>query len=520
MRKLNSLIITVLLFHTVHSQNVKFTWNDTEGKKEGIGYIYPTETWGNFIIDKRIETGDGVFKNRIFSYNLERLTDKLVVQAKNTIQSEDEPNMSSDGTIILRDKLLLFKSIFKKEKDTTEHYGYVVDSKTLKPLVSRATVAFFSAESSNQALGRYYYSLSPDSSLVLAFAKSIWQKKRERTYSINVLDNNLKKVWAIETQLPYLYYFTTVTHYFVTNAGKAGVFIKQFDKDISSELAKGLDGSMKAPFRSILLMYEKGNPKPQEILLDLKGKYVSSIQMTGEDKNKLTFFGLCKDANDGNVGYFFTIAFDKVLGKFEDLQISPFPENLLKLVTQDDQANGKSKDVGISDNFKLTKVIERGDGSKDYLLEYKLTEEKELNNYRAYYYNFGDIIDVCIQPGNKISIARIPKMQATKNEYSYSSFLAFPYKDKLLVFYNDDEKNIKQPIENQMAKVRNPEHAELVMVVIDKQGNATRTIIKDKEESVFKNYLTAACIISQNKIAFYGAKDGHKNPMLGIMEIE
>ena len=196
-----------------------------------------------------------------------------------------------------------------------------------------------------------------------------------------------------------------------------------------------------------------------------------------------------KTKYNGNINGLFTSSINLATHKFEINKIIPFPDELLNIVKNDDQGENKGKNIGMSNYFQFRQMIDREEGSKDYILEY-------YHNFNGGTYhgtprlpvsdeqNYGDIIDICLKPNGKYVINRIPKFQACwSTEKMYCGFKALTIKDKLVVYYNDDIVNLKNDINHSPGTVLHmglgTKKAALIMATIDANGNVNREIAEN-----------------------------------------
>ena len=148
-----------------------------------------------------------------------------------------------------------------------------------------------------------------------------------------------------------------------------------------------------------------------------------------------------------------------------------------------------------------------------------------VGSYNDMYH--GDIIDINLKANGTKIITRIPKLQNVADLAHVSSFNTLVYKDKLLVFYNDSDNNLKQDIGNKPKKINlgiggrsifGSMNATLTMAVIDAEGGLSRKALLDKKQSEFVSAISAAIKLDAHKLALYAFK-GYQE-MIGVLDVE
>ena len=138
-------------------------------------------------------------------------------------------------------------------------------------------------------------------------------------------------------------------------------------------------------------------------------------------------------------------------------------------------------------------------------------------------YRYGDIVDLSIKPNGSTVITRIPKLQSSTNVRIYSNFQALPYKDKLLLFYNDDRDNLDRNIEKKPDDLDKFGKSILAMASIDAKGNLTRSAVLDHKEMDLTTCIRECHPIDNSRIGLYALKGGgvfsSAKDMVGILEV-
>ncbi len=511
-------------------QKVTINWGE-ESKKE-LTFRSFVKGGGSDMVKLclDIKTKGFLGRNTTITPVLTRYNDKLTEQAERVIEA-DEEGIEFNDLLSIKGKLFMFTSQYDKDSKTTNYYCQQLNISTLNPEGKAINMGTFDAvkKSSQSAVG---YELSQDSSKVLMFGTSAYKKDQNEKYFIRVLDNNMKKLWEKTVELPYKDKFVAIDDQLVTNDGKVGVIIKHYDQEVSREVIKK-DGEKIPAYKSKLLVYGEGSDVPAEYVLDIGNRFVHTLQLASDNTSNLLLFGLYKEKHNGYISGYFTASFDKNSNSVTTKNLNPFPENLVSQIRIDKQGSDKESDPGLSRVFRLASVVDRFNGSRDFVLEFSSEIYVPPTSYYSngtwitspgyWKYDYGDIIDINLKQDGKAIIARIPKMQSSANIRYFSNFKALPYKNKLLVFYNDDDDNIDRDIEKKPDPLHKFDKSVFVMGSIDDGGNVSREILFRNKDNKLTTAVRECMTLDGNKIGLYAQKlrglFSSAKDMVGIMEI-
>ena len=522
MRILGFLTLLGLATSALNAQKVKVSWSE-ESKVE-LEYGSLVKGNGTEMVKLCFENkGGGLFSKRTTTPVLSRYNNKLVEQGlKSYTVAED--NIVFNGLVSVQNNLFMFTNQYDKESKSTTFYSQKIDAQTLNPVGKPNTVAVMAAiDRGRQSTGNY--ELSKDSSRVLFFGLSPYSKKDVEKYYMSVYDAGMTKLWDNTVQLPYLDKFVAISDYMVTNDGSVGIIIKHYDKEVVKEKIKE-DGSNVPAYKTKFLLYQKGEAKPKEYVLDMKDKFVQTVQLVGDKNNSLSLFGLYKNKYDGYVTGYFMASLNQGKNNIETSKMEAFSDELVTLIKKDKQGSNKEKDPGLSSNFNLADIVERADGSKDYILEYYQRQEVSHYNGRTWssytVYTYGDIIDLHVKD-EKTVVTRIPKWQITRNTSIYSGFKAVSTNNKLVLFYNDEKDNVERDLSKKPDDITNFGKSVLAMAVIDQKDNLTRNIVYDHRDMKLTTCVRVSQKLTGDKIGLYAHKNGglfsSAKDMVGILEV-
>lgn len=438
----------------------------------------------------------------------------------------DEKGIVLEGFLKLKNFIYLRTSKYDRETKSTTHFAQPININTLNPEGELINFGVFLAKNKIDE-AKVNFVLSADSSKVLVFATTPYKKSENEKYFIAVYDNDMKKLWSKSVELPYLDKYVEMFSFFVTNQGDVGVLLKHFDQDVKKEAIK-VDGVKIAAYKEILLIYKPSAEKPVELILDLGNKFVNNVDLSTNSKDNFTLFGLYKDKEKGHITGYFVSNVDVVSNKVTLAKQAPFPDELIELLDIDDQGSKNKKDPGLSSNFKFREVVQRDNGSKDYLLEF-YREKRTSDNTNGVYvshtlYEYGDIVDINIALDGKTIFTRIPKVQHSMDFDWASGFSSISYKNKLYLFYNDNNDNITRDLSRRPDKCNNIFRSSFTMAEINVIGELTRQEVYSNRDVDGTTYTKFCKRIAKNKINIFNQRSGSlisaKKDMLGFIELK
>ncbi len=515
-----STLFIVLTSQYSKSQDVSITWSP-ESKTE-LSYYSFVKGKGSDLIKLCFEK-----TTRNILPVVTRYDNNLEEQTVNNI-TVDEKGIKFDNFLSVKDRLFFFTNFYDKDSKATSFYCQPLDIKTFEassPNIELGT--FDSHNKKTQASARY--SFSKDSTKILMVSLSPYEANENEKYYIAVFDNKMAKLWENTVELPYKDKYVEILGKIVTNEGKVGVLLKHYDSETTKEGVRK-DGKRAPSYTTKLLLYSKGENTPREFIINTDGKFIHTLKIAEENDNNISLFGLYQTKPEGNVNGYFVVEINKKTNEVKVNNTTAFPSDLLETVKNDKQGSDSERDPGLGYDFEFVKTLTRANGDKDYLLEYRKSFVGTSGNMNGGYsysfmvYKYGDIIDINIKPNGKNIITRIPKLQVAVGYDLFIGLQALTYKNKLLVFYNDDNKNLEKDLSNKPEELKlGKENATLVMATIDDNGDFTRDVLINRKETKFTTAVNVSFAIDKNKIALYAMKGGlftTTKDMIGILEVK
>ena len=171
-----------------------------------------------------------------------------------------------------------------------------------------------------------------------------------------------------------------------------------------------------------------------------------------------------------------------------DIYSKPFPPEFVKQLDKDSWGSTKAKNYGLNPFYCQAYELDNG----SIAITGHFTMYTSTSN--SGYFHTGSIINAQISSTNA-TFSFVPKYRvshldpydpgsASKENYSpksriADSYFAFPYKGKLLIFYNDDAANLKKQIGQPYSTSSNYKNVVLAVAFMDKDGKLERKNLID-----------------------------------------
>jgi hypothetical protein len=483
------LLCCTLLLTNLKTFGQTITFQAGEESKGDAEYEYSVPIDGGFLI---LRTD----KSRGFMAAREKVSTALLVVDNNLNVKQEVPFSVPNADYIgihglqkLGNKCYFFYSKREKRSDETAFCGLEINVQDI--MKSREWImGRFSFEKNPPV---FSLKISMDSTACLLFVEPSQKKKEMQQFYFAVFDNDLQKVWDKNVSLDVESRFLDL--FGATCRGKDNVYVnyKHYTDEIKRESVRDNDGSRIPSYTTNLLCFEKGKDQPTEVRIDLGDKFVHSSELIYNTKNGLIeIAGMYKNKHNGNVNGIFHAQLDPIANTFKKSpQTTAFPYEMLEMLKKDRFASKKESDPGLFIPFTGIDPLVRGDGSIDYLMEYRLVQLITVSSGRSTYsyiqYTYGSIVNAHIKDGS-VFFTRIPKYQIQTNGNQLLSFYPIEYQNKLLLLYNDDKDNAEKSIEKAPDAIQNFKKSVMMAAIIDEEGKLNRNIITDVKSS--ENFIT------------------------------
>jgi hypothetical protein len=480
------LVIALAAFgQIVQAQKFNVNWSD----KQKLTFEYDDavilDNGKNILLKKEVKGGAvqifGIGGKQKIIYTLV-LADKNMSVLKETEVEIEEKNSVLKGFEKFGNNVFFIYSSYDKSTKNTTITAQKINQETLG-LSSVTTVAVFESDSkSDQAVTSFLR--SSDSTKVVLFAEGPERKKENKKIFFTVLDNDLKKIWGKEAELPMLDKFCYIYDYDMSNDGKVYVAVKHYDKEVSRQSIKR--NSRKVPsYVYKMFIYDSKTPAPKEIAFNLGDNFVHGTKIAFNKSGTITVAGLFKKKYSGNLTGAFYATIDPVTNAISNPKMVEFPIDFITLIDKDNFGSDKKSDPGLYDEFRIRNIHTRPDGSVDLVSEYydlDIVERQTSNGFwrTDYYYYYGDIVNTNISKDGKANFTRIPKNQKSINFNLFSGFYSLVHNNNLVLLFNDDKDNVDRDLSKKPDDIAKFKNSVLVAATIDAKGEL-------KREAIFSN---------------------------------
>lgn len=490
MRICLAIFISVLIYSNSVAQKFDVKWNE----KQRLTFEYDDAvslTNGKTILLKKESKGGGV---SIFGIGSKvKLKYTLVLADKNMqVQKEVEVEMEEKNSFLkgfekFGNNVFIIYSFYDRETKNTSLVAQKINQETLVVGASSTLATFESDSKSDQAVTSFWR--SSDSTKVMVFAEGPERKKENKKIFFTIFDNDLKKLWGKEAELPMLDKYCFIYDFDLSNEGKVYVAVKHYDKEISKESVRR--NSRKVPsYKYKMFIYDQKIPSPREIVFDLNDNFVHGTKISFNKNNTVTVAGLYKKKSSGNITGAFYANIDPVTNEIKSPKMVEFPIEMLTLVDKDNFGTDSKSDPGLYDEFRIRSILTRANGSVDLVSEYYdldiVTTTQggtgmSIGTTRTeYHYYYGDVINTNIDKNGKATFTRLPKNQKFINSDIFMGISSFIYKDNLVILYNDDKDNVDRDLEKKPDDIMKFKNSVFVAATIDMKGTL-------KREAIFSN---------------------------------
>jgi len=311
---------------------------------------------------------------------------------------------------------------------------------------------------------KYFFIGSPDGKKNLVMLTT-----GDKRCFVSMLDENMNVLWGKVQNVVESgdYEFKSVG---IDNKGNIYVGYKLYGKETEKNNSKN----------RIAIIHETG--KPIDVILNLGAITAANLQVVpSKDNSTVHVAGTYMDnSNFAKLKGVFYTKLNIADFKLDDIKTTAFPDTLVKRFEQDGWANTKQKDFGLSRLLDF-RFFEREDGVLDMIAEFRRTEQ----GTKAYFYFSGSIVNVSFETSGAV-FARIPKIRRSVESLIGDSYTAIPFQNKVIVFYDDNDENLKKSISESPSSSNVYKNLVLIGAIIEPDGSVTRKLLIDMQD---QNYL-------------------------------
>ncbi|MCB0514981.1 MAG: hypothetical protein KDD49_02845, partial [Bacteroidetes bacterium] len=298
---------------------------------------------------------------------------------------------------------------------------------------------------------------------------------------VAVFDNNAEKLWNKKYNFKVSEKQFSVIDFDLLNNAEFLVLTKIYDNNSQKEEKRG-SGKNEPAYDYFLNYFSKDSNEPRKLKLDLKGDFIMGGSLETTPASETYLFGFYSKKAGGIIQGMYNM---KVAsnGTVEYLNKKEFTDKELS-VFEDKDVEKERGDKGISKFYEFTGFKIRKDGTMSIAAEDNYVQTTTTNKVTSYTYFSKSIIDIQMDDKGKISSFRIiPKKQATLNWRLGIGHETVNNENNTYYFYNEDEDNLKKPIEERGQAIKNFKQFVMVMTYFDPAtGKPVRKALLDKDK--------------------------------------
>lgn len=329
------------------------------------------------------------------------------------------------------------------------------------------------------------FRISPDSTKILVYHDTPYEKKSNESFSFKVFNTDLTNLWNKRLELPYDKGSFEINDYVVDNSGDvymvSGI---SAEKNTSSQNWKAARRK-----RYVLISYSWRENKVKEFDVNLKDKWIMSLTTGVDPNNNLVIGGFYSNDQYFTVAGTFVFRIDGDSKTIKNKGLMPFSEAFLKQFMSEKRVE-KGRELP---DFYFDHFVLEEDGSALIVAEQYYVSERVTTDFATgrtiitYVYNYDDIIVVKMNREGVMEWAqKIAKDQSTSNDKgAHSSYALAEVGDKLHFIFNDHPDNVALLKENPGADLRsytNLKKSVATQATIDIDGFITREVLVESKD--------------------------------------
>ncbi len=406
-----------------------------------------------------------------------------------------------ENLIHLKDKFLLFTSIFNKENEQLQVFCTMLDDKGQK-LYDPALVHYILSEGRTNAPA-FGIVLSPDSTRLLLYFDPPFERKSSEALSFKCYSTDLEMIWEKEILLPYTLDIVQVHSFMLDNSSNVYMMSGRNPSKSGRQWQKPQGG------RYVVFFYNATDNKLKEYDLSLKDKQVMSVIFQLNKNQEAVIAGYySNDYKFSAAGTFlFTVgAFGTAV---KTASFMPFAKEFLSKLLRRKEVESEA---ALPDFYLDHMVFDQDDsiiliGEQYYASEYVITDPTTGRQTIEYRYNFDDIIVTKLEStGRHGWNVKIPKRQFTTSDTKVCSYQCFETSQGLVFYFNDNTENqqkLSALTEGDATLWSGGKNSVTTRLVLEKSGIFKReTLLSNKEKDAVLN-------------TFYGQKNIYAPQLLG-----
>jgi hypothetical protein len=408
--------------------------------------------------------------------------------------------------MFLKDKIILFTSVYKKDKKTTTLFARTYDVSDLSPLKPAQELLVVPAESKKDR-GGIRVETEADSSGFMVWAVGAGQGEHMtvmsdvKHYSPDIELLREGEEWY---ERPYPTDEYDIESSYVDNDGTRFWVVRKYPEKKETKQRKR-EG--KPTYNMVLVVYDKGVGKPKLYTLDAGDRFLQDLQMVlDEERNEIVCAGFYGNKGSWSVRGAYVMKLDRTTRAIKHQNYKEFDRDFITAyMTEKEerkatkQAEKKGEELEMYE-YDLDDIVLRDDGGavlvgemyNFYITTTTSTDSQgRMVTRSVYHYVYNDIIAISIDPKGDIDWAvKIPKRQHTTNDGGYYSSYGMVVKgEKIYFVFNDNGKNlfVKDGDKIEQFDLKGKE-ALITLVTVDISGRVFREALlaPDKRDAILR----------------------------------
>ena len=381
-------------------------------------------------------------KSRLFGTNtpmVEHYDNEMNLQFAAPLKTLAQKNINVDNYWHFNNRLFVYYTVYNRKSSLQILHYQEIDKQTGK-LLGKPTVLTQVPSYGRNSIGQLEYGAATDSSYAAVLyspylESGLFQKKKNASFQLQVVDKDFKTIWNKSVEAPYAYDLFDIEKVDVDRNGNAYVLAKIYIRKRQEK------SSGRVNFYYKVLVYKDKGESLQEYELKLDQMYITDITFKVGRKQLITCAGFYSERRTTSIkgAFFFTInpSSNKIITK----GYKPFTKDFLRQLTSKRRVR-KGKELY---RYYLDDIILRSDGGAVLVGEqYYVTTNTYytgagLNRTAntTYTYHYEDVIVININPDASIAwSAAIPKDQSASTK-RFSSYAMAIIRGKIHFIYND-----------------------------------------------------------------------------------
>ena len=363
----------------------------------------------------------------------------------------------------------------------------------------------------------FSHRLSPDSSKVLVFARSSFERNEFEDYKFIVFDQQLKNIWSKKVSVPYLDKHYVSEEFQVDNMGNV----------YQLGTMKRLEKPENVNYKYELFIYKQEAKTPDKFEFNSKGNFFTKMKTAIDQDNNIICAGFYSKENSLDKDGAFYIRMNPQTKQILSSSFKEFDIDFITLYEKrakqrkDNRKEEKGKSVELEDYYFQQLVLrENGQalliGEKRYITHSSGGPQSPSSTS----YHYDEILVISIDTKGDISwYKKISKRETASVEEYYSSYAILVNNSNQYFLFNDNEKNLQLEKGERATGLGIGAVPILSMVTLDSEGNEKRESLFQvtKKETLYPRPLVFKQI-APNKMIIYTKKG--KKTRFGLLEIE